>query len=124
MDLNSVFQFNMPKIQTDLQIEWIVPNDLKYFDGHFPGNPIMPGIAIVDANAHLIQNHFLKNKPTHQLRKLVSSKFLQPVYPGMKINICITAKENEYNCEWTEVDTKNELSYMKLVFSTADETEI
>lgn len=63
----------------DLNVAWQVPVDHPAFPGHFPGNPIVPGVVILDQALVFLANAI--GKPiTHC--KLGSAKFLSPVGPG------------------------------------------
>jgi 3-hydroxyacyl-[acyl-carrier-protein] dehydratase len=62
-----------------------------YFEGHFPGNPIMPGVLIIEslAQASIVLYAILKpriaNKhPDYYLGK-VEAKFLEPVKVGDRL---------------------------------------
>lgn len=67
-----------------LQIEWTVPTDHPAFDGHFPGQPILPGVVLLDQAVLAAQQHF----PAHRCRHIDQGKFLQPVRPGTRLHIC------------------------------------
>ena len=34
---------------------WTVRYDLPYFEGHFPGHPVLPAIAVIDASLVALQ---------------------------------------------------------------------
>ena len=61
-----------------------------YFQGHFPGNPIMPGVLIVEAMAQVGAVLLLRGVPDRQ-SKLVyfagidRAKFRRPVTPGDQV---------------------------------------
>jgi 3-hydroxyacyl-[acyl-carrier-protein] dehydratase len=62
-----------------------------YFKGHFPGNPIMPGVLIIEAMAQtaiilysVCKPKIAQNHPDYYLGK-VKSEFLAPVHPGDKM---------------------------------------
>jgi beta-hydroxyacyl-ACP dehydratase FabZ len=61
-----------------------------FFQGHFPGNPIMPGVLIVEAMAQVGAVLLLRGVPDRQ-SKLVyfagidRAKFRRPVTPGDQI---------------------------------------
>ncbi len=57
---------------------WDVQSALPYFDGHFPGNPVLPGVAMIDAILEAIGG---------KLTALKSAKFMRPIYPGMMVDI-------------------------------------
>lgn len=60
-----------------------------YFEGHFPGNPIMPGVLIQEAMAQVAATIALKNEPGHQVALLGVDKFRirKPVVPGDQLRI-------------------------------------
>lgn len=64
-----------------------------FFQGHFPGNPVMPGTLIIEAMAqasillyHSAYEDKLSKKPDYYLGS-VKSRFLRPVYPGDQLKI-------------------------------------
>jgi 3-hydroxyacyl-[acyl-carrier-protein] dehydratase len=75
--------------------------DLDCFRGHYPGNPIMPGVllceAIFQSGALLMSK---RNPPFKQetseipiLTRISSAKFKKPVLPGDTVQIKVTLNE-------------------------------
>jgi 3-hydroxyacyl-[acyl-carrier-protein] dehydratase len=67
-----------------------------FFSGHFPGNPIMPGVVIIEAMAQAsillfagLKPEIAEKKPQYFLGK-VEAKFLKTVIPGdqLILEIC------------------------------------
>jgi 3-hydroxyacyl-[acyl-carrier-protein] dehydratase len=65
----------------------------SFFEGHFPGKPIMPGVLIIEAMAQASIILFFVDKPKiakahpdYYLGK-VKAEFLAPVYPGDRLII-------------------------------------
>lgn len=63
-----------------------------FFQGHFPGNPVMPGVLILEALAQaagiLVQSSFEVEpsaRPLHYLVKIDKARFNQIVSPGDKL---------------------------------------
>ncbi len=70
-----------------------VPMDSLWFTGHFPGEPILPGIALVHMAEQAILEHAqVKNKQI-KLDALKRVRFIQPVRPGETISINIFGEE-------------------------------
>jgi beta-hydroxyacyl-ACP dehydratase FabZ len=64
----------------------------EFFQGHFPGNPVMPGVLIVEAMAQVAAIGLLGIIPEHQKKLLYLSavdrcKFRRPVVPGDQLRI-------------------------------------
>ena len=75
-----------------------VKRDTFYVDGHFPGNPVMPGVLIVEAfgqaaaalTAHGIDKKEYENKLVF-LMSIEKARFRNPVIPDCKLELKIEA---------------------------------
>lgn len=65
--------------------------DFIGFQGHFPQNPILPGICFLEIVLILIQR--LKGKSVH-MTELVASKFFAVVLPDQTVIVDCTLKED------------------------------
>ena len=63
------------------------PADFPAFRGHFPGNPILPGIAQITLVQEILS---LAMKKKLELTEIKRVKFLHPVSPGMGLHIQIS----------------------------------
>jgi beta-hydroxyacyl-ACP dehydratase FabZ len=64
----------------------------EFFQGHFPGNPVMPGVLIVEAMAQVAAIGLMGVVPEHEKKLLYLSavdrcKFRRPVLPGDQLRI-------------------------------------
>ena len=70
-----------------------VPVDSPWFSGHFPGEPILPGIALIYmAEQAIIQDALAKDAQV-QLHALKRVRFTQPVRPGETLSLNIVSEE-------------------------------
>jgi 3-hydroxymyristoyl/3-hydroxydecanoyl-(acyl carrier protein) dehydratase len=61
---------------------WQAPPDHPAYAGHFPGEPIVPGVLLLDAVLQAITNGSIARRS--EVRAL---KFLSPVRPGEALRI-------------------------------------
>ena len=74
-----------------------------YFEGHFPNNPIMPGVLIIEAMAQtaaVFVIHGLKESNENRLvyfMSIESARFRKPVIPGDTLKINVQKKQSRGN---------------------------
>jgi len=71
-----------------------VPTDSPWFLGHFPGEPILPGIALVHMVKQAILKHAEARNERIKLDTLRKIRFVQPVRPGETLSINISGEES------------------------------
>ncbi len=80
------------------QGKWTVPANLPYFEGHFPGNPILPAVAIIDFSLCLISK-ILKQEML--LKGISKAKFTEVVKPNQIMIIeAKLEKSGAWNINW------------------------
>lgn len=63
-------------------LELFIPQDLLYFEGHFPGAPILPGVAQLDWAIAYARRYFA---PPGVFRDVAALKFQQVIVPGATV---------------------------------------
>lgn len=70
-----------------------IDENLPCFEGHFPGDPVLPAVAILDECAALF--------PDREIACIRAAKFTGAVRPGMRVEIEKTRKtDSEWDLEW------------------------
>jgi 3-hydroxymyristoyl/3-hydroxydecanoyl-(acyl carrier protein) dehydratase len=77
-----------------------LPNNLKYFDGHFDGQPILAAVAQLHLVDRLVKSHFEKSLAFSGMKQL---KFMSPIVPNEAIRLKVVDKKNyqfafEFSC--------------------------
>ncbi len=78
-----------------------VTGNEDFFNGHFPGNPVMPGVLQVEAMAQaaciLALKTLVDNPADYQIyfSTINSAKFRKPVVPGDRLDMEVTLGEQK-----------------------------
>ncbi len=118
-------------VGTRVVANFMVTKDLEILKGHFPGNPILPGVIQVEmmAQASAFVSLGLKgiDISTYKVETLLlgveSSKFRKPIFPGMNLEIHATMDKSrgliahyacEIYCEGKKVSEAKILAQLKI----------
>lgn len=104
LDIEGIIPHRAPFLWVDRVIE-IVPGQschaatdidpaAPFFAGHFPGDPILPGVFLIEAAAQtagvMLGSGSGVTATTHRLAAVTQFKFLKPVLPGATIHVYTT----------------------------------
>jgi 3-hydroxyacyl-[acyl-carrier-protein] dehydratase len=88
---------NIDVSQNSISAKAAVTADSPWFSGHFPGEPILPGIAELSIIFDIIKNEFYKNTKKLKILSLKKIRFKFLVKPEEILDIIVTLTENMTN---------------------------
>ncbi len=68
------------------RIDFAVPVSLEYFDGHFPGCPLLPGVVQIGWAIELAREHIGFDA---SFRSLSAVKFMRVIQPGDRVTLLL-----------------------------------
>ena len=102
------------KNENQLELSLFIPENLYYFQGHFPEAAILPGVVLVDWVMSFLEQYFTVDKST--LVSLDALKFQQIIRPKSQVSLQITqVKSNKYAFVYRSVH--GQYASGKVVFS-------
>jgi 3-hydroxyacyl-[acyl-carrier-protein] dehydratase len=72
--------------------EWRFPRTDPVFAGHFPGQPLLPGIFQIEMTRLAAERTF---GGTLQIREVIRAKFLRPIVPEETIRLSLKLSEED-----------------------------
>lgn len=99
-------------------LDWKIPADLPYFDGHFPGTPVFPAVGIVDASI-VVLRHVL-DAPQLEFRSVETAKFLNLIIPGTEVRVewnleTDSSEQKSYTVNWIKSSNQEVLATVSLL---------
>lgn len=80
-----------------VRIELRIPEDLCYFEGHFPKQPILPGVVQLNWAIEFGRRHFsIPSRFTH----LSNVKFMRVIVPGKQVLLSLRFERGELTFEY------------------------
>jgi 3-hydroxyacyl-[acyl-carrier-protein] dehydratase len=80
-------------VEGKIKAERTYPDSEFFFPGHFPGNPIVPGVILIETMAQCggvgVRKMGIKNAGTFFFAKIRDARFRRPVRPGERLDILI-----------------------------------
>lgn len=97
---------SLPEIQSferrpdGLHLQFVLPADLEYFDGHFPGVPLLPGVVQIGWAVELARRHLASDGPLGRFRGLTNVKFMRVLQPGARVRLRLRAERERHELEF------------------------
>lgn len=97
------FDFHIKQTENKFNVSCTIPKNLKFFEGHFPGNPVLPGYVIIDATLAMIKK---ASKKDLSLSTLKNAKFMNIVRPDQAVHIILENLQNQWTATWRDSNEK------------------
>ena len=110
---------SVKKSDNTVEMELHISDSLPYFDGHFPGRPVLPGVAQVDWAACLGKSHL---DVVGEFQGLEALKFFQFILPDSKVNLTLTYKPDKQKLYFSYQGDSGKYSSGRIVFGSFNES--
>ncbi|SFU77507.1 AMP-binding protein [Pseudoduganella namucuonensis] len=97
-------------------LELFIPEDLLYFEGHFPGAPILPGVAQLDWAVAYARRYFA---PSGVFRDVAALKFQQVIAPGATVRAEFTYDAAKGSVQFQYLSAAGRHASGRIIFAPA-----
>lgn len=91
----------LEKNENNISLIFTIPQDSPYFDGHFPGYPILPAVGQVDIVVNFASRHFGTGIAISQIKR---TKFTKTITPNLTLLLKINIKDDVLSFKITAQD--------------------
>ena len=113
MLIDNLFDINtIKKLEEKLITEVTINKSNTIFDGHFPGNPVTPGVIQIQLVKEILEKYYQRNIKLDSIGRCKFLAVLNPV-ESPTISIEITVKEIDNTFKINAVGKDNSTSYFK-----------
>jgi len=102
--------------ETSVTLSLTVPEDLLYFDGHFPGSPILPGVVQLDW-AIARGRHYFDMPPV--FRDIAMLKFQQVITPGATVELELAWDSAKSSLQFKYLSQAGQHASGRVIFAAA-----
>ena len=100
--------------ENELHLNFLIAENLPYFEGHFPGNPVLPAVALLDLSLVVVNR--VDSKLKGMFLTIKSAKFSEVIRPLDTLKIRV--KRDPGNQSWSlNYTNQNDVSVSKLSFT-------
>lgn len=112
--IKDLIKFNIiDKAAQSVQADMLVREELPSFAGHFPGNPILPAVSIIDISLLLLSEVGLQ--VSHSKISVKRSKFKGMIRPNQKVKILAESEDSQnWKIIWTTEEEGTRLASVHL----------
>ncbi|MEM7646808.1 MAG: hypothetical protein AAF203_07865 [Pseudomonadota bacterium] len=106
---------NLQKSPVSITAEMVVDEKLPSFEGHFPGNPILPAVSIIDISLYLLAQEY--KEVSHTNIQLKRSKFMAMVRPNQEVELSAESDDEGKNWRvtWVLKENQSKLAQVHLI---------
>lgn len=114
LNLSQWIQFeNLEKREKSLEADLKVGEEFVLFEGHFPGNPVLPAVAILDISAFFLKNEVDAITPEKMVTS--KSKFMEMIRPNQPIHLVAEeSRPGTWGVRWYRADDKTLMAQVNL----------
>ncbi len=87
--INKLIQDKLEYLQDGLNVQIKFDKNFIGFQGHFPDNPVLPGVVMIKT---MISMYELYNKKSLTLIQIKQTKFIEPVFDDTLISFFVKSK--------------------------------
>lgn len=90
-----------------------ISEKLPSFEGHFPGDPILPAVSIIDISLHLLSQVF--PQVSHSNVQMKRSKFMSIVRPNQNVDLIAESEDGkDWRVSWKLAENQSKLAQVHL----------
>ena len=90
--VNNLYELNISGDQSSVDAKLYFSDDFVGFDGHFPGNPLLPGILMMKTGILVSEIALSKSLCVERIK---NAKFAQSIFPNQEVNLKIDLKDKD-----------------------------
>ncbi|MHB1544771.1 MAG: ApeI family dehydratase [Gammaproteobacteria bacterium] len=87
-----------------VRLELDIRAELKWFEGHFPGHPVLPGVVQIAWAVHFSRESFDYGP---QIRSIEQIKFKQLIYPNRQMSLSLRQKQADNAVDFEYYDASS-----------------